>query len=181
MTTSQTTMDTPVGTMLLTADGDALTEAKFVEPDVGSAVGDATSSPVLDEACRQFAAYFEGRLQEFDVPLAAGGTAFQQRVWAELRAIPYGTTSSYGAIAAQLGMRPGAARAVGMANGANPIAVIVPCHRVIGAKGKLIGYNAGLDRKRYLLRLESPDLLFAGETAPARTTPASDLPQAIRP
>jgi len=114
-----------------------------------------SDNPVLREAQRQFEAYFAGELREFDVPSAARGTAFQRRVWNELSRIPYGVTTSYGQIAARLGMPTGASRAVGTANGANPIAIIVPCHRVIGADRKLVGYAGGLDRKRLLLNLES--------------------------
>jgi methylated-DNA-[protein]-cysteine S-methyltransferase len=94
-------------------------------------------------------------VRTFDLPVARRGTAFQQRVWSELEKIPYGTTSSYGEIAARLGLPMGASRAVGTANGSNPIAIVVPCHRVIGANGKLVGYAAGLERKKYLLDLES--------------------------
>ena len=95
-------------------------------------------------------------------PLRGTGTDFQQRVWERLREIPFGTTASYGEIASRLGMPPGASRAVGLANGANPLAIVVPCHRVIGADGSLTGYAGGLERKRYLLGLESAkDTLFA--------------------
>ncbi|WP_121252211.1 methylated-DNA--[protein]-cysteine S-methyltransferase [Nocardioides ferulae] len=110
--------------------------------------------PLLREAVRQLDAYFAGELREFDLPLAPVGTPFQMRVWQELRGIGYGETTSYGAIAARLGMVPGASRAVGLANGRNPIAIAIPCHRVIGANGTLTGYAGGLDRKRALLGLE---------------------------
>jgi O-6-methylguanine DNA methyltransferase len=111
------------------------------------------SVPLLVEVARQLTAYFAGRLIDFDVPLRLHGTTFQRRVWAALADIPYGETVSYGELAALIG-QPTAARAVGLANGRNPIAVIVPCHRVIGSTGSLVGYGGGLDRKRYLLRLE---------------------------
>lgn len=111
---------------------------------------------VLDEAKSQLTAYFAGTRREFNLPLALRGTEFQLRVWEQLRGIAFGTTTSYGQIAARLGMRPGASRAVGLANGANPIAIIVPCHRVIGSKGTLIGYAGGLHRKRLLLDHEAP-------------------------
>lgn len=101
----------------------------------------------------QLVAYFAGELTEFDLPLAPLGTPFQQRVWAALREIPYGTTQSYGALAARIGS-PGAARAVGLANGSNPISIIVPCHRVIGSTGALTGYGGGVERKEFLLDLE---------------------------
>jgi methylated-DNA-[protein]-cysteine S-methyltransferase len=111
------------------------------------------SVPLLVEVARQLMAYFAGRLIDFDVPLRLHGTTFQRRVWAALADIPYGETVSYGELAALIG-QPTAARAVGLANGRNPVAVIVPCHRVIGSTGSLVGYGGGLDRKRYLLRLE---------------------------
>lgn len=102
----------------------------------------------------------------FRVPIDAEGTEFERRVWKALRAIPYGRTTTYGAIAARLG-RPGAARAVGLANGRNPVAIIVPCHRVIGADGRLVGYGGGVERKRYLLELEGA-LLGPARGGPAR-------------
>lgn len=123
---------------------------------------DATDDPVqtggpADEVCaeaaRQLSAYFAGDLQTFDLPLDPVGTPFQQEVWRALGAIPFGKTSSYGALAQALG-RPGAARAVGLANGQNPVGVVVPCHRVIGASGALVGYAGGLQRKRWLLQHE---------------------------
>ncbi|MEG2173770.1 MAG: methylated-DNA--[protein]-cysteine S-methyltransferase [Desulfovibrionaceae bacterium] len=111
-------------------------------------------SPLLREAIRQVDAYLAGNLRTFTLPLHTGGTFFQQAVWQALCAIPYGETCSYGAIAARLN-NPGAARAVGLANNRNPIAVIIPCHRVIGAKGALVGYAGGLGIKEYLLALEA--------------------------
>jgi methylated-DNA-[protein]-cysteine S-methyltransferase len=114
-----------------------------------------SEDPVLSEATAQLSAYFAGELRSFDLPLRASGTAFQRRVWDELRSIPYGETTSYSQVAASIGLAPGhSSRAVGMANGANPIPIVVPCHRVIGADGSLTGYGGGLDRKRYLLTLE---------------------------
>ncbi|WP_455360386.1 methylated-DNA--[protein]-cysteine S-methyltransferase [Streptomyces sp. SYSU K21746] len=105
------------------------------------------------EVIRQLEAYFAGGLKEFDLPMELAGTAFQRSVWDQLRQIPYGETWSYGEIAARLG-KPGASRAVGLANGKNPIGIIVPCHRVIGASGGLTGYGGGLDRKQRLLAFE---------------------------
>lgn len=105
------------------------------------------------EGARQLGAYFEGKLQRFDLPLSPSGTPFQRRVWTALLDIPYGHTSTYGEIAAALG-QPTASRAVGAANGRNPIGVVVPCHRVIGKSGALVGYAGGLDTKRFLLDLE---------------------------
>ena len=111
----------------------------------------------LDETCRQLDAYFAGKRRTFDLRLAPLGTAFQQAVWQALLSIPFGQTSSYSALAAQIG-RPNAVRAVGAANGANPIAVIIPCHRVIGRDGSLTGYAGGLSRKALLLQLEGTQL-----------------------
>jgi methylated-DNA-[protein]-cysteine S-methyltransferase len=156
MTTLQLTISSPVGPLRLTCDGEALTELHFVTAGEPVDQADPTDlAPVLIEARRQLTAYFAGELDEFDLPLAAPGTEFQRRVWKELETIPYGGTASYGDIAAQLGMPPGGSRAVGLANGANPIAIVVPCHRVIGANGTLTGYAGGLERKKYLLDLES--------------------------
>lgn len=111
----------------------------------------------LDEACRQLDRYFEGRLKRFDLRLAPRGTAFQQEVWKALQAIPYGRTTSYGELAERIG-RPRSVRAVGTANGANPISIIIPCHRVIGRDGSLTGYAGGLPRKALLLKLEGVNL-----------------------
>ena len=112
------------------------------------------NQPLVKEALKQFSAYFEGRLTEFDLPLEMAGTPFQKRVWEALREIPYGETCSYKDLALSIGM-PSAVRAVGAANGRNPIAIIVPCHRVIGAGGNLVGYGGGLPMKRMLLDLEA--------------------------
>ena len=118
--------------------------------------GDApvSSDPLLLEAAEQLNAYFAGELREFDLPLAPRGTPFQREVWAVVATVPYRRTSTYSEIAAAVG-RPSACRAVGAANGRNPLPVIVPCHRVIGAAGALSGYGGGLDRKRSLLDLEA--------------------------
>jgi len=110
-------------------------------------------NPLLTEAARQLRAYFAGALREFQLPLDTQGTDFQKRVWAQVAAIPYGETRNYAQIAQALGS-PGAVRAVGAANGANPVPIVVPCHRVIGAKGKLVGYGGGLAMKKRLLELE---------------------------
>ena len=110
-------------------------------------------NPMLMEAARQLRAYFAGQLREFQLPLDIEGTGFQKRVWGQVAAIPYGETRSYLQIAQALGS-PGAVRAVGAANGANPVPIVVPCHRVIGGKGKLVGYGGGLAMKQRLLELE---------------------------
>jgi methylated-DNA-[protein]-cysteine S-methyltransferase len=151
------TMDTPVGPLVIASDDGAITHVLFHDGPVDDTPTDKLP-PVLVEAKRQLEAYFAGDLKEFSLPLAAEGTDFQRRVWAELEQIPYGVTASYGEVAKALGMPPGASRAVGLANGANPIAIVVPCHRVIGANGTLTGYAGGLERKKYLLDLESRDL-----------------------
>ena len=114
----------------------------------------ASADPVLLDAADQLRAYFAGELREFELPLAPRGTAFQRQVWAAVSAVPYGSTATYSEIAAAVG-RPDACRAVGAANGRNPLPVIVPCHRIIGAAGALTGYGGGLDRKRSLLDLEA--------------------------
>lgn len=121
--------------------------------DGGDAARSRSTDPLLVEAAEQLDAYFAGDLREFDLPLAPSGTAFQRDVWDAVSAISYGQTASYAEIAAAVG-RPAACRAVGAANGRNPLPVIVPCHRIIGAAGALTGYGGGLDRKRSLLDLE---------------------------
>ncbi|HVE25595.1 MAG TPA: methylated-DNA--[protein]-cysteine S-methyltransferase [Sporichthya sp.] len=155
MTRTHTIVGSPVGPIILVADGDALAclylDVQRYADDVGDT--DAGDSVVLKEAERQLAEYFAGERTEFDLPLAAAGTPFQRRVWSALCDIPYGETISYGELARRIG-QPTASRAVGLANGRNPISIVVPCHRVIGSSGKLIGYGGGLDRKQTLLELE---------------------------
>jgi methylated-DNA-[protein]-cysteine S-methyltransferase len=159
MTTATLLMDSPVGPLHLASDDSSIIHILFVDdvpllPGVGQS--DAPPGPpVLAEARCQLDAYFAGELHEFDLPLAPSGTPFQRRFWSELEQIQYGETASYGEIAARLGLPPGASRAVGAANGSNPLAIVVPCHRVIGADGTLTGYAGGLHRKRYLLDLEA--------------------------
>lgn len=150
------TIDSPVGRLLLTGDGTALTGVYFLDAgDRGPADAGLNPSPAaFGEVTAQLAAFFGGELKEFDLPLAPSGTAFQLAVWAELTRIPYGATTSYGDIAKALGKSPVASRAVGAANGRNPIPIIIPCHRVIGADGGLTGYGGGLDRKLTLLKVE---------------------------
>jgi methylated-DNA-[protein]-cysteine S-methyltransferase len=149
-----TTVPSPVGDLVLTGDGRRITRIGFA--------GRTPIDPAWREDPAPFAAavaqlgeYFAGERRTFDLPLAPEGTAFQRRVWAGLTAIPYGETTSYAALAEAIG-HPGSARAVGAANGANPLAIVVPCHRVIGADGTLAGYAGGLDAKRSLLTLEDP-------------------------
>jgi methylated-DNA-[protein]-cysteine S-methyltransferase len=150
-------VDSPIGRLLLIGDGHALTGLWMVDADRHSArveMGLTPSPATFGEVEAQLGAYFAGEAKEFAVPLAPSGTSFQLAVWTELTKIPYGSTVSYGDIARALGKRLVASRAVGLANGANPISVIVPCHRVIGSDGSLTGYGGGLERKELLLRLE---------------------------
>ncbi len=150
-TTWTTTIDSPVGPLVLTSDGTSLTRLLFdVEADPGWSTEPCA---LLDEAARQLAGYFAGERTEFHLPLEPAGTAFQKATWMRLREIPYAQTINYGQLAGRVG-NPSASRAVGLANGRNPISIVVPCHRVIGANGSLTGYGGGLERKRLLLELE---------------------------
>jgi methylated-DNA-[protein]-cysteine S-methyltransferase len=179
-----TVTDSPVGPLRLVADDSALTGLDFLDEgaalaggdfldDVPAQPGDAATvlryadrasrrplgerddaDPLLREATAQLAAYFAGSLTSFDLPLAPVGTEFQRRVWEQLQTIPYGATAGYGELAGRMGLTGHGARAVGLANGRNPIAVIIPCHRVVGADGRLVGYGGGVARKRFLLDLE---------------------------
>jgi methylated-DNA-[protein]-cysteine S-methyltransferase len=150
-----TTIESPVGELLLVGDGERLfglhmqagRRPGHVPPD-----SKAASEP-FGAAREQLGEYFAGERTEFDLPLAPVGTPFQEEVWSALREIPYGQTASYGELAERIG-RASASRAVGMANGRNPISIVVPCHRVIGASGALTGYAGGVERKRFLLELE---------------------------
>ncbi len=141
----------PVGELLLVGDGESLTRLDFHPSRVRP--GWRHEPAAFAEARDQLDAYFAGDLRTFDLPLAPAGTPFQRRVWDALTTIPYGETTSYGELAEEIG-RPGSARAVGAANGRNPIAIVVPCHRVIGGDRTLTGYAGGLDAKRILLTLE---------------------------
>ena len=125
----------------------------------------ARDDPALARVATQIAAYLDGALRDFDLAVAPIGNAFHQQVWRQLSAIPYGETISYGALAARL-ERPGAARAVGRANGSNPIAIVIPCHRVIGADGRLTGYSGGIERKAALLALERAATPLGQRTLP---------------
>ncbi|MBV8785534.1 MAG: methylated-DNA--[protein]-cysteine S-methyltransferase [Mycobacterium sp.] len=148
------TIDSPIGPLTLAGRNSALTNLRMVDQTYEpSRAGWMRDDNVFADAVEQLNAYFAGELTDFDLELDLQGTTFQQRVWEALLTIPYGETRSYGEIAEQVGA-PGSARAVGLANGHNPIAIIVPCHRVIGANGKLTGYGGGIDRKVTLLELE---------------------------
>ena len=155
VSTTHTVVESPLGPLTLRADDGVLSGLYMTEHRHGPTLG-ALGEEVPDglgAVREQLAAYFAGALTAFDLPLAARGTAFQHRVWAALRDIPYGATATYGELAAAIG-RPTAPRAVGLANGRNPVSIVVPCHRVIGANGALTGYGGGLERKRHLLALE---------------------------
>ncbi|MEU7178060.1 MULTISPECIES: methylated-DNA--[protein]-cysteine S-methyltransferase [Streptomyces] len=153
--------DTPVGPLTLVAAGDALTglymtDQRHRPPQESFGPPADPAEPPFAATIAQLRAYFRGELTTFELPLALRGTPFQRRVWAALCTIPYGETVSYGHLAARLGV-PSAARAVGLANGRNPVGIVVPCHRVVGADGSLTGYGGGLDRKRQLLAFERSD------------------------
>ena len=158
-----TVMPSPIGDLRIVARGGAVIAIEFSpfrKPADGRPLGErADADPLLREAVAQLAAYFAGDRTTFDLPLAPHGTEFQQRVWKELLAVGYGDTASYGELAHRLGMTNAASRAVGLANGRNPIPIVIPCHRVIGADGSLTGYAGGVERKQTLLEIEQ-DALF---------------------
>jgi methylated-DNA-[protein]-cysteine S-methyltransferase len=161
MPLTHTTVATPIGDLLLVADGDALTAVGFDPTTIPAGSRPARPGGVLDDAARQLREYTTGGRTTFDLPLRPGfGGPFERRVWARVARIPYGTTQTYGQIAQHLDA-PDAARAVGAANGRNPLPIIVPCHRVVGARGALTGYAGGLDRKRRLLEHEGALLAVA--------------------
>jgi methylated-DNA-[protein]-cysteine S-methyltransferase len=148
------TIDSPIGPLTLAGRGSVLTNLRMVGQTYEPSRADWSLDPgAFCDAVDQLDAYFAGKLTDFDLELDLRGTEFQQGVWKALLTIPYGETRSYGEIAEQIGA-PGSARAVGLANGRNPIAIVVPCHRVIGSGGSLTGYGGGLERKRTLLELE---------------------------
>jgi methylated-DNA-[protein]-cysteine S-methyltransferase len=148
-------MDSPIGGLRIHVSAGLVTAIGF-GPD--EPWGSRRADPLLDRAEAQLTEYFAGERREFDLPLANEGSEFQKKVWSELHRIPYGETASYGDIARRLGYEPGISRAVGAANGANPIPIVVPCHRVIGSNGSLTGYAGGVERKKTLLELERPGL-----------------------
>ena len=158
-------LETPIGALLVVADGERLARIDFAGSWSPAEIDPAwrRGAPVLALLEAQLREYFAATRRDFDLPLAPRGTAFQQQVWRTLRGIAYGTTTSYAAIAARIGA-PNAVRAVGAANGRNPIPIVIPCHRVIGANGSLTGFGGGLPLKRRLLELEQ------------RAMPALELP-----
>jgi methylated-DNA-[protein]-cysteine S-methyltransferase len=161
-------IESPIGRIVLHSDGTALT-GLYMDVPARPPIGlegwalDASAEPLRDAAW-QLNEYFAGRRREFDVPLRLRGTQFQQRVWQVLQEIPYGETLSYGELARRIG-NPNASRAVGLANGRNPISILVPCHRVIGADGSLTGYGGGVERKRWLLAHEGLQLATLARAA----------------
>ena len=149
-------MESPIGRLRLIGTGDVLVGIWFEQGRDAAKSGDTLiegTLPVIELARAQLEEYFRGERRDFDLPLAPRGTEFQQRVWQRLRRIQYGTTTTYGALAGELG-NPNASRAVGLANGSNPIPIVIPCHRVIGANGALTGFGGGLPIKSALLELE---------------------------
>ena len=155
----RTTVTTPIGDLRVVASDDGIREIRLPLPEraVPARAAENPDHPILREARRQLGEYFAGERRGFDLPLDVEGTPFQRAVWDALVEVPYGATESYGELAGRIG-RPGAARAVGAANGRNPVPIVVPCHRVIGADGALVGYGgpseAGLAMKRWLIQLE---------------------------
>ncbi len=155
----------PIGELLIAADADALRfvlykTSRTPQRQLPAPEWHEANRGIVAETARQLDAYFAGKLRDFDLPLGPQGTPFQQTVWRELLGIPYGGTISYGELAKRIG-NPAASRAVGLANGSNPISIIIPCHRVIGASGKLTGYGGGLPVKQHLLALEAPQQTLA--------------------
>jgi len=156
-----TVLDSPIGELRLVENSGAITAIEFSPfgPATGRPIGErGDDHPVLAAAAEQLTAYFARELKEFDLPLAPQGSVFQHQVWEQLVLVGYGETASYGQIAHRLGRTNAASRAVGLANGSNPIPIVIPCHRVIGANGTLTGYAGGLERKQLLLQLEQEAL-----------------------
>jgi methylated-DNA-[protein]-cysteine S-methyltransferase len=153
MVEATTVFNSPIGGLRLSSNGEALTGLSLSTETPLAAEDDADPDNVLREARGQLAAYFDLRLTRFDLPLAPQGTDFQRRVWELLRDIPFGETITYAELATRAG-NPKAMRAVGAANGRNPVMIIIPCHRVIGADGSLTGFGGGIERKRWLLEHE---------------------------
>ncbi len=155
-------LESPIGELTLIGTGDALVEILFANSTRRDALRQSLPTGELPLAAQELKDYFAGTLQQFTVPLAPEGTPFQARVWALLREIPFAETTTYGALATQLG-NPNASRAVGLANGSNPLPIIVPCHRVIGANGRLTGFAGGLPAKSWLLDWERHCKFFGAD------------------
>ncbi len=169
-------LETPVGAIWLSEEDGALSALRL--PGEGAPEGEMRQTPLLREAAAQLGDYFAGRRARFDLPLAPRGTAFERAVWAALLEIPAGETATYGGVARAVG-RPKAARAVGAANHKNPLPILIPCHRVIGAGGKMVGYGGGLPLKEALLGLEARHYLGQGSTSSPRTKNACAAAPAI--
>lgn len=152
----RTTFESPLGLLLLEANEKALQRLLFLE--TGKKASETSNHPALKKAIRQLKEYFKGDRKLFNLPLQPEGTSFQQSVWRALQSIPYGQTQSYSQIAKSI-KKPDAKQAVGTANGKNPLPIIIPCHRVIGSDGTLVGYSGGIDKKRWLLEHENALLL----------------------
>lgn len=148
--------DTPVGLVRIAEDSDGICSLSFAD-GIADSAGSGGEGLYLADAKSQLLEHFAGKRRAFDLPLSVHGSEFQERVWRALRSIPYGETRSYQQVAQMIG-REKAARAVGMANNRNPLPILIPCHRVIGKNGKLVGYAGGIERKRYLLDLETARL-----------------------
>lgn len=148
--------ETIIGLLGIKENGTNITEIYFGKDEIPNNM-EPKETPLIKEAMNQLEEYFEGKRKSFDLPFEAKGTEFQRSVWNELLKIPYGETCSYGEIAKRIG-NPKGSRAIGMANNRNPISIVIPCHRVIGASGKLVGYGGGLDIKEKLLNLEKENL-----------------------
>jgi methylated-DNA-[protein]-cysteine S-methyltransferase len=181
---SFTYIDSPIGRLLLSTDGHALTGLYMDVPSgppraIDEWVCDAAAGP-LPQAARQLEEYFRGARREFDLPIRMQGTEFQRRAWRSLIEIPYGQTRSYGEQAKCIG-NPKASRAVGLANGRNPIAIVVPCHRVIGADGSLTGFGGGLERKRWLLAHEGFHYMSGSVTVNIAPPPSARLAASALP
>jgi methylated-DNA-[protein]-cysteine S-methyltransferase len=156
-----TEMESPVGPLRIVAHGDAITAIEFspYRPPAGRPLGERDDNdPLLRRTIEQLTAYFARDLKEFDLPLDPRGSVFQRRVWDELLDVGYGETATYGEIAHRLGKSNAASRAVGLANSQNPIPIVIPCHRIIGANGTLTGYAGGMERKQILLGIEQEAL-----------------------
>jgi len=189
-------IESPLGALVVTIHGGAVTSLRFAAvPQAGDFApsGEGPKSDSFRFVRDQLAAYFRGEIRQFEVPIKLDGTPFQRRVWLELMTVPYGVSISYGELAERIGC-PGGSRAVGQANHRNPIAILVPCHRVIGGDGSLTGYGGGLDRKRWLLEHEAknlarqPEWQFRRSRTGARLEPRSQqrsfpfsLPQVRKP
>lgn len=183
MSVRSVTIGSPIGPIGIIGDGETITEVHLGAGDDGTGDVSTRDAGVFRDAVAQVQAYFAGGLTRFDLPLDARGTPFQRAVWTALMTIPFGETRSYAQIAASIDA-PNAARAVGMANARNPIAIVIPCHRVIGASGALTGYAAGVDRKRWLLDHEAEPhraAQLAGASSESRVTVSAAGRSGTRP